>query len=179
MSRVTVGSSTTNLSRTDRPVWTPVSTISEPSIDSLPSRRRNASATKDGAVRLECTGRPACTPVPASAEAAWCGDWWDASFNCPFPVVKPGRWPAVQTLFRPRNPLASHVRDAFGVARRHQITASGIAGIAIWRPDCDLDDKQHSGRFCGDIVALDAGGRLARGQVCQSLSVAILELPDR
>ena len=52
ISRVTPGSSTTNLSRTDRPVCTPVSTIRDPSIDSLPSCRRSDSATNEGAVKL-------------------------------------------------------------------------------------------------------------------------------
>src|ERR1019366_493560 len=106
MSRVTDGSSTTNLSRTDRPVWTPVSTINDPSIDSLPSRRRSDSATRAGAVRLGCTGRPACTPVPASADGTCFDGFSEYCVNVRFLSVSPALVPfgcrPVEILFCPR-----------------------------------------------------------------------------
>src|SRR3954453_14680886 len=69
-SLLTEGSSTTNLSRDERPVCAPVETSNDPSADNRPSSRRNASATRAGAERLAGTGRHAGTPVPLNASSA-------------------------------------------------------------------------------------------------------------
>ena len=81
-SSVTDGSSTTNLSRAERPVCTPVVTTRAPSTDSRPSLRRTASATSAGAVRFTCTGRehgrrslqapPRQWSSSSCASGAWC-----------------------------------------------------------------------------------------------------------
>ncbi len=52
ISSVTGGSSTTNLSFAERPVWMPVRTISAPSSDRVPSLRCMARAVSALAVRL-------------------------------------------------------------------------------------------------------------------------------
>src|SRR4051794_8162351 len=122
ISLVTEGSSTTNLSCTERPVCTPVWTMKAPSTEKRPSRRRIASATRAGAVWLAWTGWDACTPVPDKAAAARCFQF----VSC----VKVGVLPS------------SHCKSAHAYRATSVSGEAGAAKIRFWR---DRDGIRQAG----------------------------------